>query len=132
VNALKAVSRHPSRRVRVVWAWVVVGLGAALGAVSLGLLLLVPVALLAALMASRPAVRRSAFGLLSGAGVLFLYVAYAQRDGAETTCWHRGTATGCDEHLNPLPWLVIGSVFLIGGIAGHVRAARKRSRYGDP
>jgi hypothetical protein len=109
-----------------VWfsAWVVVGVSAALAAVSLGLLLLVPVGLVAALMASRLVVRRSGFGLLSGAGVLLLYVADVQRDGPGTTCWHTATGVGCDEHLNPLPWLVIGSVLLVGGIAGNVRATR--------
>jgi hypothetical protein len=105
---------------------VVVGIGFALAAVSLGLLLLVPVALVAALMMSRPAIRRSAFGLVSGVGVLLLFVAYAQRDGPGTTCWHRGTASGCDQHLNPLPWLVIGALFLIGGIIGHAREAGRR------
>jgi hypothetical protein len=128
VSVLKIFSRDQLAGCAWFLAWLVVGVGTALGAVSLGPLLLVPVALVAALMASRPAVRRSGFGLLSGAGVLLLYVAYVQRDGPGTTCWHRGTATGCDEHLNPLPWLVIGSVFLIGGIAGHVRAAGKQFR----
>jgi hypothetical protein len=83
VSALKAFSRY---QWALFWAWVVVGVGAAVGAVSLGPLLLVPVAPGAALMASRPTVRRSAFGLLSGAGVLLLYVAYLQRDGPGTTC----------------------------------------------
>ena len=50
------------------------------------------------------------FGLLSGAGVLLLYVAWAQRAGPGTTCWHTQTASGCDQNLNPLPWLLAGIV----------------------
>jgi multisubunit Na+/H+ antiporter MnhC subunit len=99
-----------------------VGGGAALGMVSLGPLVLVPVVLVGVWLASRPAARRSVFGLVSGAGVLLLVVAYVQRDGPGTTCWHTATASGCDEHLNPLPWLVIGVALLIGGIVGHSRA----------
>jgi hypothetical protein len=61
------------------WAWALVGCTAALGFVSLGAVVLAPVAVAGWLMASRPMIRRSAFGLLSGAGVLLLYVAWAQR-----------------------------------------------------
>jgi hypothetical protein len=91
--------------------------------VSLGVLLLGPVVVAGALMASRPAIRRSAPGLLSGAGVLLLYVAWVQRAGPGMTCWHTGTASGCDEHLNPVPWLLAGVVMLGGGIAAHARRA---------
>jgi len=72
-------------------------------------------------MASRPGIRRSAFGVLSGAGALLLYVAWVQRAGPGTTCWHTQTASGCDQHLNPLPWLVAGMVLFVGGIAAHAR-----------
>ena len=103
------------------WAWAILGVGAALAAVSLGPLLLIPVALVAFVMASRPNIRRSSFGLVSGAGILLLVVAYLQRQGPGTTCWHRGAASGCDEHLNPIPWLVVGIACVIGGIIGHAK-----------
>ena len=85
------------------WAWALVGCAAALGFVSLGVLVLAPVAVIGLLMASRPAIRRSAFGPLTGAGVLFLYVAWLQRAGPGTTCWKTAkarspswlAATGC-------------------------------------
>jgi hypothetical protein len=73
------------------------------------------------LMSSRPAIRRSAFGLLSGAGALLLYLAWVQRAGPGTTCWHTDTASGCDQNLDPLPWLLAGIVLFIGGIAAHAR-----------
>jgi hypothetical protein len=103
------------------WAWALLGCAAALGFVSLGVLVLAPVAVVGALMASKPAVRRSAFGLLTGVGVLLLYVAWVQRAGPGTTCWRTATASGCDQHLNPLPWLLAGLATFIAGIVGHAR-----------
>jgi hypothetical protein len=103
------------------WAWALVGAAAALGTVSIGPILALPVFLAAYLMASQPRIRRSAFGALSGAGALLLYVAWVQRAGPGTTCWHSQTASGCDQNLNPLPWLLAGIVLFVGGIAAHAR-----------
>jgi hypothetical protein len=72
-------------------------------------------------MASRPAIRRSAFGLFTGAGALLFLVAWEQRAGPGTTCWHTATASGCDQHLNPLPWLLLGVALFVGGIAAQAR-----------
>jgi hypothetical protein len=122
------VGSRTSRRVHLVgcvwfWAWALIGAAAALAISALGPLLAMPVLLAAYLMASRPGIRRSAFGLLSGAGALLLYVAWVQRAGPGTTCWHTETASGCDQHLNPLPWLLAGIVLFIGGITAHARRA---------
>src|SRR5581483_11831572 len=76
--------------------WALLGSGAALGAVSLGPLLLVPAALLGVFLRRRPGARRPAFGLLTGTGTLLLYVGWVQRAGPGTTCWHTPTASGCD------------------------------------
>jgi hypothetical protein len=103
------------------WAWALVGSGATLGVVSLGVLVLAPVILMGWLLASTPAARRSACGLASGAGALLLYVAWLQRAGPGVTCWHTATASGCDEHLNPLPWLLAGLVLFVGGIVAQAR-----------
>ena len=59
--------------------WALLGSAAALGTVSFGPLLLVPTALLGVFLSRRPGVRRSAFGLLSGAGILLLYGAGVAR-----------------------------------------------------
>jgi hypothetical protein len=104
------------------WAWALIGAVTALLSISsLGPILVAPVLLVAYLMASRPGILRSGFGFLSGAGVLLLYVAWVQRDGPGTTCWHTQTASGCEQHLNPLPWLLAGIVLFVGGIAAHAR-----------
>ena len=102
--------------------WAVLGFGAALGGVSfVGVLVVPPVLLVGGIMASQRTIRRSAFGLLSGAGLLLLYVAWLQRAGPGTTCWHSGTASGCEQHLNPLPWLIAGLALSAGGFMGHAR-----------
>jgi len=100
-------------------AWIAVGCALALGMVSLGPLVLLPVVVIAVLMSRRPAARRSAYGALVGVGVLLLFVAYLNREGPGTTCWERGTVSGCDEHLNPLPWLALGLAFVAGGFVAH-------------
>lgn len=64
---------------------------------------------------------RSALGLVAGAGLLSLFVAYVQRDGPGTTCWHAATASGCDQHLNPIPWLVVGIVLVVGAVIAQSR-----------
>jgi hypothetical protein len=103
------------------WAWALLGCAAALGFVSLGVLVGAPASVAGGLMASRPAVRRSAFGLLSGAGILFVFVAWAQRAGPGTTCWDTASARGCDHHLSPLPWLLVGLALFVGGVIAHAR-----------
>ncbi|MDX6474774.1 MAG: hypothetical protein QOH95_285 [Gaiellaceae bacterium] len=102
-------------------AWVLVGCALALGVVSfaLGPLVLIPAAAVAVLMVSRPRARRSAYGALTGAGLLLVFVAYLNREGPGTTCWQRATSSGCSEHLNPLPWLLLGVVLVAGGLVAH-------------
>src|SRR5712691_1347393 len=119
--ALPKTLRAHAAGCRWFWVWALLGCLAALGFVSLGVLVLAPVAVIGGLMASKPAIVRSAFGLLTGVGVLLLYIAWVQRAGPGTTCWRTDTASGCDQHLNPLPWLLAGIATFIGGIVGHAR-----------
>jgi hypothetical protein len=107
--------------------WGAVGAAAALGIVSLGPLALVPAILAAAiLLRHREGRRRSAFGLLSGVGVILLIVAWVQRSGPGTTCWHTATSSGCEHHLNPIPWLIVGLGLLVAGVLAH--RARERNK----
>jgi hypothetical protein len=101
------------------WAWAIIGCGAALGMISLGPLLLVPILALAGAMAFSARARRSAFGLLTGAGALLLVIAWLQRRGPGTVCWRSSTAAGCDSYLDPRPWLAAGIVLVLAGIVGH-------------
>jgi hypothetical protein len=104
--------------------WAAVGAVGALGLVSLGPAVLVPAAVAGFLLARVAAARRSVSGLLAGAGLVSLVVAYVQRDGPGVTCWHTVSAAGCDQHLNPIPWLLIGVVFVVGAIVVQSRNAR--------
>jgi hypothetical protein len=112
------------------WAWAVVGAGLALAIVSLGPLLALPVGVIAFVMARRPAIRRSSFGALAGGGLVLLFIAYLQRDGPGTTCWRTNVASGCSEHLNPIPWLVLGFACLLGGFIGQARRYATERRLG--
>jgi hypothetical protein len=136
----KVMHMHPTTNVRHLYvtragwfvAWASLGSVCALGLVSLGLLAVLPAGIAAgALTASRTA-RRSAWGLLSGAGLLFLYIAYVQRDGPGTTCWQSGTTSGCSEHLDPLPWLIIGGTLVILGVASQAIATFLERHQGPP
>lgn len=108
--------------------WLMAGAVGAIGLVSLGLLALVPAAGIALGALLVPSARRSAWGLISGAGFIFLLVAYVQRDGPGMTCWHTATSSGCDEHLDPRPWLVVGLGLVIFGVVGQVLAVGRQWR----
>ena len=92
--------------------------------ISFGLaFLLLPVAPIAVLMYRRPEIRKSGFGALSGAGLLSLVIAYLHRDGPGTTCTPIPSGgIQCDEHLNPIPWLVLGILLVVAGVVGNLRA----------
>ena len=94
--------------------------------VSLGPIALGPALIAAGALSTSQAARRSPLGMLAGAGLVFLFVAYVQREGPGTTCWHTATAEGCDQHLNPIPWLVIGLLLVLSAILLHNRGTGGR------
>ncbi|HWD86471.1 MAG TPA: hypothetical protein VG321_12005 [Solirubrobacteraceae bacterium] len=106
------------------WVWVVVGAALAVGLISLGTLVLVPAVLVGLVVRRSAAARRSGWGLLTGAGLTLLWVAFENRAGPGTTCYRTLTAAGCDQHLNPIPWLAIGLGLTGWGLAAQWRSAR--------
>ncbi len=105
--------------------WAIVGCGAAVSPFVLGPLAVVPIAAAVGLLSVRSAVRRGWAGFPAGVGVFLLFVAFTNRQGPGLRCWQTATAAGCDEHLNPIPWLVFGA--LLVGIGLLLHAARVRS-----
>jgi hypothetical protein len=123
-SGIPASSRRPHLvRCGWFWAWAAVGVAGALGLISLGPIVLGPAIIAGGAMSRSRAGLRSAFGLLAGAGLLSLFVAYVQRDGPGTTCWHTATASGCDQHLNPVPWLVVGLLLVVCAVLAQTRSA---------
>jgi len=105
-------------------AWAAVGIGYSLGISVIGIFT-VPAAIIATVFLARRHPIRGAFGALVGAGALFLYIAYVNRQGPGETCYTTATGGGaCNGHLNPLPWLVVGLICVVGGIAAHARQNR--------
>jgi hypothetical protein len=78
----------------------------------IGTLTVLPVVLAMVLMARSPTIRESVFGVVSGVGLLLLYIGWIHRTGYD---------------LDPRPWVGLGSALLIAGIVGHAL----RSRQGD-
>jgi hypothetical protein len=103
------------------WAWAAMGVAGALGAVSLGPIVLFPASLAGTAMARSRHGRRSWVGLFAGVGLVSLFVAYVQRDGPGTTCWHTAAAGGCAQHLDPVPWLIVGMLLFAGAIVIQMR-----------
>lgn len=98
------------------WGWFAVWivLGVVL-AVTLELVVFLPLSVLAALALARwlPRSRDHWEGLLTGAGLPFLLVAYLNRDPGGSSPW---------------PWLVIGVALVVAGVVLH--QPRFRPRHG--
>ena len=102
------------------FAWAAVGVGAALSVSVLGIFT-VPLALLVAvLLIVLHHADRSAFGVLVGVGLLFLYVAYVQRQGPGTVYWRTATASGSEQYLDPRPWFAAGVLLVAVGVGAFV------------
>ncbi len=106
------------------WAWAVVGAIAVLS-LDLGPLAALPAFALGALVATAGDRRhRGVAGIVTGAGLPLLWVAYVQRQGPGTTCWRTASSAGCDQHLDPLPWLIIGLALVLAGLVAQSRASQ--------
>ena len=103
------------------------GVGFALGVWVIGVFA-VPLALAATvLLIVFHHADRSALGVLVGVGLLSLYVAWVQRRGPGTVTWHTSTASGSEQYLDPRPWLIVGIVLVVVGVAAFLWKERRRS-----
>jgi hypothetical protein len=119
-----ARSRPPRTLLPWFLAWAAVGLGFGLVVSVIGIFA-VPLALLAtALLIIFHHADRSALGILTGVGLVLLFVAYVQRRGPGTVTWHTATASGSDTYLDPRPWLAAGVVLVAIGVGAFVWQGR--------
>jgi hypothetical protein len=107
-------------------AWLLVGAGYALsliGVASIGLFVLpLPV-----LLVRRQPAARGLSGLISGLGVPLLYVAYVNRAGPGTICTAVTGGQECNDEWSPWPWLAVGVILLVLGVAAFVGRQRRAS-----
>jgi hypothetical protein len=105
-----------------VWFWAWAGIGAlAVLSLDFGPLTALPALLVALIAALGDRRRGSALGFVTGAGLPLLWVAYVQRSGPGTTCWHTASSAGCNQYLDPLPWLIIGLALVLTGLIAQTR-----------
>jgi hypothetical protein len=134
-----------ARDVRSPWAWfvawLVVGAGLALGvlgAFSIGIFVLPVVVAAAGFLVTRRGATRGLPGLVSGIGTPLFYVAYLNRDGPGTVCttFRSGQSCinqvctalrggqSCTDELSPWPWLYVGALLLLVGVAAFIAGGR--------
>jgi hypothetical protein len=104
--------------------WAVLGAIAGFALLAFGTLAAVPILLGVVLALTRPALRRSWFGAMTGVGAMSLLIAFGERHGPGTVCWRTATAAGCDQYLNPWPWAVAGVALVIAGFVAQARRVR--------
>jgi hypothetical protein len=63
-------------------------------------------------------------GLLLGAAVPLLYVAWLNRDGPGTVCTTEGAVTSCGDQISPWPFVAMALVAAVIGIVSFVRLRR--------
>jgi hypothetical protein len=99
--------------------WCAVGAGAGLGVLSI--LTIGPFVLLVTLTACGFLLWRQNFGwamagMISGAGLPLLYVAWSNRHGPGDVCSRTATAISCTDEWSPWPFLAAGVLLVVGGV----------------
>jgi hypothetical protein len=102
--------------------WATVGAGAVLGVLTMltvGIFVLPGTALLAGFLAWRGRGLRGRIvgpALLTGAGIIPLYVAYLNRGGPGNVCTTWATGGSCMQEMSPWPWVAAGMFLAAGGV----------------
>jgi hypothetical protein len=115
-------SPRRTSRTDLLWfaVWSAIGAICALalvGAMTIGIFAL-PVAVAAAVLVGLHRRARVGLpGLVSGAALPLLYVAYLNRDGPGTVCGAiDGAGQSCLDEWSPWPWAALGFALLLGGV----------------
>jgi hypothetical protein len=124
-----SASTPPRSTHLIVWlsfvVWMAVGAGIVFGFFLFSIFVMAAAILIGILAGLQAKLRRGAFGLLSGAGAIALWVAWVQRKGPGIVYWHTATASGSDQYLDPRPWLAAGLVLVLAGVAAQAWRGRR-------
>ncbi len=108
-------------------AWLLVGACAGVGLAAIltvGVAFLV-LAAVAAVLLIRKGPGRAAVGVVAGLALPAFYLAYLNRGGPGEVC---RTVTGgqtCTDEYSPVPFLVVGALLLVAGLAIHAVNGRR-------
>ena len=69
--------------------------------------------------------RRSSVGIISGAGLPFLFVAYLNRNGPRSVCHPYGNGEECAIEKGPWLYSIMGIALVVTGVVLFVRMRRK-------
>ena len=116
--------KAPGDSVPAFLAWCVVGAGLCFGVLSL--LSVGPFVLLATFVLCGFLLWAVDFGwgmtgIISGAALPVLYVAWLNRGGPGEVCTSTATSTECGDEWSPWPFLVVAIVLLVAGVVVFVR-----------
>jgi hypothetical protein len=128
--AVLARARHPGFWPFLAWAATGAGLAVAIaGVLTIGVFVLpvviVAVAVLVRWHGSRNA---SAIGLLSGLGVIPLFIAYLNRGGPGMVCTTSATGQTCTGEWSPWPFAAAGILLIAAGVIGYQLLRTRRAR----
>ena len=115
--------------------WTAVGAGMALGVLTIltiGILVLPATALLAGFLVWRRPSRQAWPGLLTGLGLIPLYVAYLNRGGPGTVCTTTALSGSCMQEMSPWPWVAVGLGLAGAGTVLGLVLRRSRAGARDP
>jgi hypothetical protein len=112
--------------------WMLAGAGLALGLLgilTIGIFVLPVAAALAIALARWPRTRnRTAAGLLSGLGLVPLYVAYQNRGGSGTVCVSTATSQSCTQEWSPWPWAGAGLALITASLVAFLILRAREAR----
>ncbi len=133
-RASTAARLGPIPSIPAIW-WVLVGATVGIGIVgilSIGVFFLLVGAVLASVGLSSKRLRTPAIAMaVAGLAIGPLMIAWLNREGPGMICETSGPGTSCAERWSPWPFLVVGAMLVVAGVALTVVVARSR-RSGTP
>lgn len=103
-----------------------------LGALSIGIFVLPAAIVVTVGLATRRTSAVGGPGVISGAGLPLLYVAYLNRGGPGNVCTTLGGGQSCVQEWSPWPWLALGVVLAAVGVVVFVTRRARRGPTGPP